>query len=232
MAVLPEIFILAARIWVPSINHPWSGPELWWRNIRDGNASLSSLYPRLLSIRWPSRWDTNFPFISYYRDLLTFLNNGFAEVDVMPDGTVDPVLFEQENTKRVERGETLVFDRTSFAKEASSPLNPLNFEKFVETISTLTSRGLNVVAFESVFHPTYEQLRKNPSRTAAYKKFMEKLDRKYPAFHYIPKERTWVEVPDALWLDHSHVTKIGEEFIVDQLGAVIDRKFVCLEPTS
>ena len=123
---------------MPSLNHPWSSPALWWRNIRNGNASLSSLYPRLVSIAWPDAWDTNLPSVSYYRDLLRFWDDGFAEVVIKADGYVEPVLFERKTVARIGRGEALFFDQTGFAKEANSPLNSANFECFVDMVEILS----------------------------------------------------------------------------------------------
>lgn len=232
LAVQPEIFIVDARTHVPSLYHPWTDLSLWWRNIRDGNTSLSSLYPHFINIEWPTLWDDNFPVVAYYRGLWSFARDGFPGVVALPDGSVDNEAFEKTTAERVARGEPLTFQRLGFAKESKNPLNPLSFKRFVDSIKSLTKRGVNVVAFEAVFHPGYEALRKNPERTRAYLAFMRDLEKNIAAFHYVSREKTWIELPDALWLDHSHVTMKGGKILVDHLGTVIDRKFVCLETTS
>jgi hypothetical protein len=227
MAIYPEMFTLFTRVSAPSLLHPWSTVNLWFKNIRDGNTSFSSLFPNFIKLEWPQAPYSNFPFVTYYRQLIALVNDGFADEYVFADGSVEFIGAEKQNRERNAKNELIYFDHHIFAQQGQSPIFEDSFHKFNELIERLTTNEIDVVAFEAVLHPTYDKLRKIQNQRIEFENRMGQIQKQNKRFHFYPREISNIEIPDQLWLDETHVSFEGGRRIAMHHGTYIKRTVIC-----
>ena len=233
-AVYPEMFTHFARVNAPSLVHPWStiglswrSLELWFRNIKDGNASFSSLFTNFIKIEWPLERFSNFPFITYYLRLLDLINEGYADEFVFADGSVEFIGAAKRNQERNARDEKIYFDHHVFARHAESPISEHLFDSFSESIELLAAKNINILAFEVVLHPKYNKMRKIHRQRKVFESTFKKMQGINEHFYFYPREVSFIEVPDRLWLDETHVTFEGGQRIAAHHGSYMKRDLVC-----
>jgi hypothetical protein len=56
---------------------------------------------------------------------------------------------------------------------------------------------------------------------------MQTLQKKNPNFTYLKKEQTWVDLPEEVWLDGSHISFEGGEKIIENLSRIIPLDYQC-----
>jgi len=230
LGVYPDMFTKQARTATPSIDHPWNNSMLWFENIRDGNTSVSSLFPRLINIEWPVNAQTWFPFLRQYSDIYELATRGKSDEFLYSDGSVQFIGADETRHARVAAGNSLDADnfRMIALQNLSSPFDERLLKAFEETVTMLMRHGARVIAYEAELTDYLGGARwAEPSHVGRYLDLMQRLQRSSPDFNYLEKSRTWINLPEEYWLDGSHVSFEGGEQIVRHLSGLIGADAMC-----
>lgn len=235
LGVYPDMFTKTARGAAPSIDHPWNNLALWAANIRDGNTSVASMFPRLLNIEWPINPSTWFPFLQQYQNTFDLAMVGKPDEYLYRDGSVQFIAADQERRERVAAGIRL--DANNFrmiaARHLRSPFDPNLLGAFRETVSALVARGAQVIAYEAELTEYLGGSRwERPEHTVAYLQMMAELQQQHSEFAYLNRQQTWVGIPEEWWLDGSHVSFEGGRHIVERLSQLIPAGEMCRTGSS
>ena len=230
LGIYPDMFTKLSRSATPSIDHPWNNFSLWIDNISDGNTSISSLFPRILNIEWPIKPANWFPFIRQYKDTFNLALTGKPDEYLYQDGSVQFIGADQKRHARIKNKVKLDSDnlRMIAARNMNSPFDEKLLKAFQDTINDLTERGAKVIAYEAQLTdylggPRWDQ----PEKTRPYFEMMQTLQKKNPNFTYLKKEQTWVDLPEEVWLDGSHISFEGGEKIIENLSRIIPLDYQC-----
>lgn len=219
VGIAPEQFTLFGRRRVFSAEHPWGKAGLWWRNILDGNNSVSQFYPELVRVQWPLKLAAVFPIVDFYSDWLQLLHSGLPSERVGIDGSVGFIDVEEAHNAAGRRDTvTDVKNTIMFAERAiSEAWHEPSFTHFATAVARLTGRDITVIAYETVHHPAYAKpFWRDRGRLRPYLASIDRLKSR-AGFVYIPWEATFIDLPGGDWLDPVHPTREGSDAIIARL---------------